>query len=441
MYTLEKDYIEYCELNNLPILETESIDSFFSASSTHHPEELLDEIDHFELNFDIRPLLTRYFVQGLCKILKHPWPIFSLYYLTLKEDLTITERQEKVDLLTLPYMSRHAMGHLKRNDYIAIGLYITECLRSEHYKYAFEFGSKIFETKYKNIYLKNFFESYIKIFSNEEIDPFSEFDTSKFGTFEFISDILYFLYYLREEDKEKARDSLNKLEATQKEIYYLFALGFCSTKIDVTSTPSIKAIKNFGKIDPMVDYEAYKYSVYDFILFLKVTCSYCFNYFYNMQTFVADLTTEIIDNYMSLLSVQEKMIALVIMVLGFRAIDEHENATIQIQEVKNAITYASKEDDTKEGELNLKFFIRFLSNDQEEFNNTLIELQNHGMISDLNFEKGTFIPLDELFAFTNAFSAGLMTAFKNNPDMFDEKGLEDLSISITKDDDFTGHES
>ena len=51
MYTLEKDYIEYCELNNLPILETESIDSFFSASSTHHPEELLDEIDHFELNF------------------------------------------------------------------------------------------------------------------------------------------------------------------------------------------------------------------------------------------------------------------------------------------------------------------------------------------------------------------------------------------------------
>lgn len=442
MLILENYYLEYCDLNKLEILSVESANSFLKAESTINPDDLLKAIDNFELQFDPRKGLNNYLVPGLCKILKHPRPIFRLYNLSLRDDLSITERQEEMDLLTLPFLSRHTLGHLKRNDFIAVGMYITECLKCEQYKHAREFGAVVFETKYKNEYLKNFFDSYIKIFSNEEIDPKTEFDRFKFGFFDFLSDVLYFLYYLREEEKELAKGVLTNLDFDCKEIYYLFGLGFCSTKIDITSTPSIQEIKKFGKIDPSLDLEGYEKSVLNLVLFLKLTCSYVFKYFYNYQTVLTEVATENLSLSMDVLTTQDKLLAVAIMVVGLHVLETTGTyCLVKIEDVKKAISFASQEKEKTNEEDDLKYFVKFMSNDEKEFNNSLINLENHDFISDLDFEKGTFVATDELFIFTNTFSVSLLAAFKNNPDLIEENDLDDFSIAATTNDDFKDHES
>lgn len=442
MLKIEISFLSYCWENRLKPFDDESISKYVSYMLEKNQHEFISLMDDYESNFNLESPTNYFLVPEICANFVTPYPIFQLFQLSMIDDLSISERKKELKNMQAHVISRHTLGHLKRNDAIAIGLYINECLKAEMYQEAFINGSSIYLRKFKNEYIFNFVNEYIFIFSGGEIDPDKDFDRLKFGHFGFISTLLYFLYYLREDELVKAKSCLQDLKEEFPELFYLFAYGFTTIKINLSTNPSINAIKNFGKIDPQTNDEEYEASILDFIKFVKYTCSYCFHYSSNLSKVVKEITKENLNYYMDTLSIGEKFVAVAIMAVGTRNYGKliRNDGLIFIDDVKRVLTFPNEELDEDDKEM-LDTVSKFVSIKDENLTNILIGLSSNNMIEDLDFESGTFVVLDELFVFSEAFSTGLMTALKNNPNLFEEGNLDDLVLTTVDEGDLKDHES
>lgn len=441
MLKIEHEYITYCHSKHLDPLKEDTAIGFFEWLKDDK-DKFYEQINEFKLKIDPRSIVGKLFSTVLVGCFEDVDFVFEIVALNTNETYTIFERKKRIQEIYDAYLEQHIYAIKKRNDLIVGALMITECLRAEDYTNAYKSCSLMFNDKYHNQCLFNFFRIYIDIFSNKEIDPQTEFDVTQFGTYPFLSDVLYYLYSLREENDEEAEHALNSIKEQSKELYFLFGLGFCTVKIDVISLPKYAICKKFGTIDPNSDYFAYKESIYTLILFLKIACDYCFKYFYQFEKKYNEEAVKFLNTQLHILSLQEKLLTVAIMSTGFTQFNTTSFIDMRISKVKQIIKEAAKEVKVQsDQEVTEKFFAKFLSPEESDIDQTLIDLENHGFISNLDFDNDKFTPEDELFIFTNAFSSGLMKSLKDNPNLFDSDDITEFSVDNNFDDDKPGNAS
>lgn len=441
MLKIEKSYIEYCTEHKLDPLKVKTCEDFLCELRNDKPR-FLKEVDELKLKIDPRSPLGKICSVALVNSFEDVNAIFEIVALSENNELTISERRNELKKLSDDFFEEHFYDNKKRNDFIATTMFITECLRAELYDLAYKASDSVFLKKYQNTCLGNFFKLYIDIFADKEIDPQFDFDEEKFGTLPILSDVLYFLYCLREENDDEADKTLEKIKCENKEMYFLFGLGFCTVKIDVASLPKYSLCKTFGQLDPNLDYFKYKESLNNLILFLKIGCEYCFKFFYQFERKFNEEATDFLGEQLAILSTQEKMLAVAIMTVGFQQFNTTNLLKLKISNVKKIIRESTKISNGSEDiDPTMMFFDKFLSQDDESLDEAFIALQGHNFIANLDFDNDTFEPQDELFVFTNAFTSGLLKAFKDNPSLIDSDELNEFSVVDNFDDDKPGNKS
>ena len=196
---------------------------FVKFYTTANKISKFDLFKKFEKEFSYTDIYEDVIANGIYEEDKS-FPIFNLVILSKSSNLSLFEREEKIDEI---YTLFHCNSILKRGklnnvDFLTYLELINEYLFCQSYVKAKELYNELFIKKMKSEYLYNFAITYFEIYKGE-INSSNIFEKINNFSNDFAC-VLRFIYFVTNEDFSSAINELNAIRTINPFLYYL--LGF-----------------------------------------------------------------------------------------------------------------------------------------------------------------------------------------------------------------------
>ena len=407
--------------------------SFFSDLLAMNKNSTLDNLyDSLEKEYEPFTPFIEQFAKEAVKNNNYSRPLLNVVILSKTDNLSITERQNEISLIKDALDKYYASGAFANYKYHAYLLYSSECIRAELFDEARNIYNYLFDQKLKNKFLLGFMNLYVDIFAGKQIDIENEHIITDSLSFSFLNNAIKYIYLIKEKQFEQALNVLDTLEFEDSPLVSLLGYGLTSFKIDLAKTSGIGFVRKFSYLNKSDDEISNLEG--QFTLFVREACYYFFENFDLFAQSLAFNSSNLLSLILPTISLNAKLLSVCIL----KEILESNLAPGKFPELNtlhlfNKIKKAQKKEVvTNDFELCAKNIT--YSDDQEEFDDDLLELESINFLSKYEPENFIIAPNDNLIIFTTIFLNSLKDyASKHGTDF--STGDFDSIVPITKFDD------